>query len=632
VSQDVARPWSASDNPRAAWNVLLVSLDTTRPDHLETCGGAPVPTPALNRVAANGFVFSEMITPVPVTLPAHASLFTGQNPYRHGVRENVEYALPAGPRTLAEVFQENGYATSAFVAAFVLHRRFGLARGFELYQDALWGPEPGLGPQAVELPGDVVANRAASWLSEYSARRRNGSESRPFFLFVHFFDAHGPYRPPPRFAQAFPERPYDGELAYQDACLGKLLDALQASGEAGRTLVWVVSDHGEGLGDHGEPQHSVFVYDSTVRVVSILRPPPKDGLLAEGEPRLRIDAHTSLIEVAPTLLDLAGVTAGLPEAEGRSLRPLLEGGGAFAEPVYCETYSPRISYHWAPLLAVRTREWKYIRAPKRELYHLLSDPGEKTNLIDQRQAEADRLDGELSTILQLAQGSTTAARRAPTAEERERLRSLGYVGAGGVAPSESEDLPDPKDMMSAFEARYREITSLMRDRRFDEAARLAREAVRVDPFNNLLLYDLATALRGGGKLEEAGRAYREALRVQPQSPRSWQGWGEALLQGGDADSAVWAFSRGIDLLPSAPDCWIGRAGAFWEGGKPVTAKSDLDSALARGGNPAVVHGLLARLHRDALQDPKGYAEHLEIYARLCRTTPEAAAEKLPKVR
>ncbi|MBD3236321.1 MAG: sulfatase-like hydrolase/transferase, partial [Candidatus Eisenbacteria bacterium] len=258
-------PWDPTSESLERPNVLLISLDTTRPDRLAACGGGPVPTPALDRVLGDGFRFEEMITPAPNTLPAHASLMTALNPYAHGVRENVEHALPEEARTLAEQFHEGGYATAAFVAAFVLDRRFGLAQGFELYEDRLWGPEPGLGPQTVELRGGLVAERAIRWIGEYAAERRSGEETRPFFLFVHFFDAHAPYVPPPPHARIYADQPYNGELAYQDACLGRLLDAIEAHGEASRTLVWVISDHGEALGEHGEPQHSIFLYDSTVR-------------------------------------------------------------------------------------------------------------------------------------------------------------------------------------------------------------------------------------------------------------------------------------------------------------------------------------------------------------------------------
>ena len=206
-------PWDPTHEPFESWNILLVSLDTTRPDYLEACGGEKVPTPGLNRVAGDSFLFEEMIAPTPVTLPSHASLFTGLNPPGHGVRENTEYALPDGSTTLAGVFKDAGYRTAAFVAAFVMDSRFGLAQGFEEYHDRMDGPEPGLGPASVEVPGSIMASRATRWINEHAALRRGGEETRPFFLFLHFFDAHAPYRPPSPYDREYADSPYAGELA-----------------------------------------------------------------------------------------------------------------------------------------------------------------------------------------------------------------------------------------------------------------------------------------------------------------------------------------------------------------------------------------------------------------------------------
>lgn len=635
------RPWDPSQEAPGSWNVLLVSLDTTRPDRLAACGGGPVATPTLDRVLGEGFLFTEMITPAPNTLPAHASLMTGLNPYAHGVRENVEHALPPSARTVSEEFQESGYATAAFVAGFVLDRRFGLAQGFEFYEDRLWGPEPGLGPQTVELRGGLVAERAVRWIGEHAAGRRSGEETRPFFLFVHFFDAHAPYIPPPPYDRAYRGDPYNGELAYQDACLARVLDAIEAQGEAARTLVWVISDHGEALGEHGEPQHSIFLYDCTVRTVSILRLPPGSGRYAAGEPRLRIGAQTSLISVAPTLLDLLGIAAaagadGRALGEGRSLVPLLRGEPWDAEPTYCETLSPLITYNWAPLYAVRTTDHKYIRAPESELYDLSADPGEMRNIIADDPRRAVRLSDALDDYLRRSPAEDGGARRVPTAEERERLRSLGYISGSGPSDgggaSDAEALPDPKKMLAAFDVRYQEAKGLLHQRRFAEAAGILREALRVDPLNSALLLNLATALRGADQTDEASAAYREALRVRPDSPRAWHGWGQALLQAGKPDSALWAHGRSVALQPTSPDPWIGRAGAHWLQERFTDAAAELDSALARGADPILVHGLLARLYRDELGDSARAEPHLTIYARLRRAPREQAAAHLPRIR
>lgn len=664
------RPWVPGD--LSDTNVLLVSLDTTRPDRLAGAGGGPVPTPALDRVAGGGFRFLEMVSPVPITLPAHASLFTGLDPHRHGVRENTEYALPPHLPTLAEAMEAAGYRTAAFVAAFVMDSRFGLARGFETYQDRLDGPEPGLRLGQVELPGAIVATRTAAWIHDHARRRRTGDEDRPFFLFTHFFDAHAPYRPPATFAAQHPESPYHGELAYQDQVLGQVLDALEASGEAARTLVWVVSDHGESLGEHGESTHSLFVYDATLRAVSVLRPPPEDGRFLAGPVRMDLRASSSLIDVPVTLASLLSVA---PEGfgrnlDGRDLSPLLaghampvatgderrrsrrdtseseasgEGTGetGLERTVYAETLSPYVSYHWAPLHAVRTPQWKFVRAPIPELYDLRADPGETNNLAAARPEVRARLEEALDRHLARANDSladraqsrddaASSARREATEEEKERLRSLGYLSGSPAEPDDEEPLPDPKRMVAFFNDRFQQAKNLLYAGRFEDAIDAFQGALRIDPLNNSIHLYLAGAYRQAGRYQEASGAYRGAIEIAPGSPRAWLGWGRALLAAGHADSAVAAFEQAISLLPTSPDHWVALGEAEYRRGRFREAAAALDSSLVRGGTTAWAHGLLARIYLEHLERPELGARHLESYARGAGIDPEAARGRLPE--
>ncbi len=615
--------------PPRTWNVLLVSLDTTRPDRLEACGGAPVATPALNRVLGDGVLFTEMIAPAPITLPAHASLFTGLNPHRHGVRENTEFALPAGSATVAAAFRDEGYATAAFVAAFVMDRRFGLDQGFEHYGDNLSGPEAGLTPYQVEIPGEIVAARAAGWIRDHAARRRATQETQPFFLFVHFYDAHAPYQPPAPYRNAFPGDPYAGELAYQDHCLGIVLDALEASGEAQRTLIWVVSDHGESLGEHGEATHSLFIYDCTLRAVSILRFPPADGALDAGAPRLTVTDPASLIDVAPTLCELCGFARAMRGVEGHSLLPRIRGTTDPERVLYCETLSPRISYNWAPLFGVRSASWKYVRAPQPELYNLREDAGELQNLIDDHPQRADTFSRTLDSFL-AHEAPSADAQRTLSEEERERLRSLGYLSSGGSETSRGADLRDPKEMVGFFLREYQRAKNLLYAQRYDEAASAFRQALQIDPLNNSLLLNLANALRFGGRPRDASYAYREALRIQPASPRTWKQWGDALLAAGEADSAAWAFRRAAELLPRSPDPWEGLGDALRQRRQAREAAAAYDSALARGGDEIRLHRRLAVLYGEQLGQPAKAIEHLDAYARLLGVSREEAARRLPR--
>ncbi|MBD3236617.1 MAG: sulfatase-like hydrolase/transferase [Candidatus Eisenbacteria bacterium] len=631
--------WRMPTRPPEGWNLLLVSLDTTRPDRLAACDGGPVATPALDRLRGGGFLFAEMIAPAPNTLPAHASLFTGRNPYLHGVRENTEHALGPQQVTLAERLSAAGYETAAFVAAFVMDARFGLGQGFGLYEDRLSEPESGLAPFAVELRGEIVAERAARWLFDYAGRRAQDAGQPPFFLFVHFYDAHAPYQPPPHHAAAHPGRPYEGELAYQDVCLGRLLDALEATGEAPRTWVWVVSDHGESLGEHGEATHSLFVYEAPIRVVSILRPPPPDGRYRAGAPHARCTSGTSLISVPPTLLEIAGVPLARTAAEtgdarsterieGRSLLPWMEGAELPSDPIYCETLSPWISYHWAPLYAVRTPQWKYIRAPEAELYDLERDPRERDNLIAERPARAAELAGVLEAYLSSAGEADGDARRVATEAERARLRSLGYIASESRAAPEA-DRPDPKRMVRFFHTRYQTGKNLLYRGRYDEAARALREALQLDPLNNSLLVYLGTALRESGRPEAASRALRQAVGLQPASPRAWNGWGRSLLRCGRPDSARWAHEQARRLIPNSPEAWMGLGDVNLHLGQYAPAAAAYDSALARGGDAAYLHGLLARLYRERLHDPTAAERHLRAFARLRGVDARGAAAQLP---
>ena len=346
-------------------NVLLITLDTTRADRLGSYGYSGASTPNLDRLAAAGVRFNRALSSAPLTLPAHASVMTGRHPYTHGVRNNGHFTLAADVPTLAAAFEAAGYETAAFVSSFVLDRQFGLARGFTRYDDALdEAPAGGMTSLELERRGDRTVAAASDWLASRSSR----TATQPFFLWVHLYDAHHPYVPPSPFREQFAGRPYDGEVAFDDALVGALLQ--RAGFGSATTMVVVAGDHGESLGDHGESTHGLFVYEAALRVPLIMAGP---GLAASV-----VSEPVGLIDVAPTILDIAGLGA-LPNADGRSLRALMTNGGAGEEapPVYAETYFPQFFMGWSPLRTIQTGRWKFIEAPEPELYDLLADPAEK---------------------------------------------------------------------------------------------------------------------------------------------------------------------------------------------------------------------------------------------------------------
>ena len=352
-------------------DVILITIDTLRADHLGSYGDARAATPVLDRLARSGTRFAHVVAPVPLTLPSHASLLTGVTPLAHGVHDNVGFALGPAIPTLAERFKTAGYETGAFVSGAPLDRASGLARGFDTYDDRM--------TRNVERRADETVAAVGEWL-----RQDSGAHTRPLFLWVHLFDPHAPYEAPEPFGSRFAERPYDGEIAFVDAQIGVLLDDVKRARPDRRAIVAVTADHGEGLGEHGEPTHGLFVYDSTIRVPLILE--------GAGVPvRLDVQRMAQLIDVAPTLLDIAGVAA-LERIDGTSLRPSMNNGAAAAaEPAYVESRFGRMCCGWAPVHAWRDGRWMLIDVPKVELYDLSADPGQLHNVAADQPSTIDVL-------------------------------------------------------------------------------------------------------------------------------------------------------------------------------------------------------------------------------------------------
>jgi arylsulfatase A-like enzyme len=407
-------------------SVLLVTIDTLRADHVGAYGYAAARTPTLDRLAAAGVRFEQAVSPAPITLVSHASLLTGKIPPRHGVRDNGAYRLRDEHVTLPERLRQAGFATGAFVGAYVLDAAFGLAQGFDVYDDRMTGERSGSIGYA-ERSAAAVADAASAWIRELPPEQS-------FFAWIHFYDPHANYTPPPGFAAAFPGRPYDGEIAYADFHLGRVLEALASRPEHAETLVVVTSDHGESLGEHGEPTHTHFVYDATQRVPLILSGP--------GVPRGAVVAsQVRLIDVAPTVLDLLRLPP-LEGTQGVSLVPVMRSGAAPPADAYVETLAPR-NMGWSPLVGLRSGGWKYIRAPRPELYELSEDPGERVNRISERSDEAARLRERLDAMLDEARRSHSTARvgsawkRWATWRRAERAPTTRSPSTGSIRRTES---------------------------------------------------------------------------------------------------------------------------------------------------------------------------------------------------
>jgi choline-sulfatase len=578
--------------PRERPNVLFVTIDTLRADRLGCYGHAAAVTPALDALATRGVRFATAIAHVPLTGPSHASLLTGRTPLGHGFRDNGGYVLPPQVKTAAEDFGQAGYRTAAFVSGFPLDRRFGFDRGFETYDDHLPKGNDRRRTPYVERLADATTDAVIRWLGAPTA-----AGASPFFLWVHYYDPHAPYEPPGALAERFRDSPYDGEIAFVDAQLARLLRALEDKGTLSRTLVLVTADHGEGLGEHGEATHGLFVYDATLHVPLILAGP---GI---GAGRVSTTVARG-IDLLPTLLDYAGVPPRA-DLEGRSLRPAAEGREMSDAPAYAESLYPEREFGWAPLHAWRTARHKFIEAPRPELYDLEADAGERTNKAAEEPARVE----ELRRILQSA-----VSRPAPSAaaevdpETAERLRALGYVSGGRAPPPPGAARLDPKDGirlmprinrgMSAAridpELAIRELSAVLAE---DPGLLIARRTLavayaaggrhdqavaelrRLEKDGQLTAEDaivLGDNLRFSGRLAEAVAVLERAARENPKFPQPWLSLAEVHVKEHKNAEAAAAYQRALALVPDHIEALRGL-------GDLALLEGRLDEAAARYG-------------------------------------------------
>jgi choline-sulfatase len=481
-----AAPLSISGRPP----VLLITLDTTRPDHLEPYGAADAETPALAGLARDGIVFEHAFATAPVTAPSHASILTGLYPPRHGVRNNLTHHLGDGIPTLADRLSAAGYRTAAFVSAIVLEARYGLDRGFEVYDDEIRAAGASRESRmTTERRAADTADRALAWLDGL------GGEN-PFFLWVHFYDPHLPFSPPSPWAERFADRLYDGEIAYMDTQVARLLQHPRVAG--GDALVVAMGDHGEGLGEHGEEAHGLLIYDSTIRVPWLMR-------LPGGPSGLRVEAPVSQVDLVPTLIELLSLepAPGSPELEGRSLLPLLAGGGSLPERLlFAESEVPFFSYGWARLRSAYQWPLKLIDAPTGELYDLERDPGETRNLAPESSADTRRLAAAIESWAGADTGAGSTVGVDPEAEAQ--LRALGYL-AGDTQRPAGEGRGNPVELMPVHDE-LQVVGTMLAEGRPREALERVRVALAMDPDNLAALRDLSRALTQLGRLDEAAAA------------------------------------------------------------------------------------------------------------------------------
>ena len=516
-------------------NILLISVDTLRADRVGAYGYKGAHTPTLDRLAAEGVRFADATAHAPLTLPSHAAMLTGRYPGAYGIRLNGMGALPAGATTLAERLKSSGFQTAAVVASAVLSRGFGLDQGFDDYDDRIAvGASDIVSVAEVQRSADRVTAAARAWLA---------GRTGPWFLWVHYYDPHLPYAAPAKFQALTPGRPYDAEIAFTDAQIGELLKSV----DRGRTGVIVTADHGEALGDHGEPDHGFFLYDATLHVPLIVAAPALKPLVVTEQVR-----H---VDLPSTIVELAGGPASRSASEdGESLVALMKGGKRRDVPVsLAESWYPKYHFGWSELRSVRVGEWKYIAAPRPELYDLRTDKDEGKNIVSARATVAGRLAADLASITAGFGPAADTRPAQPDPAAVQRLQALGYLGSFSPAASSSTQ-ENPKDHVEVYR-QYRELFNralslLGRNRAADAAAALQRLVkMNVRAFEAHLY--LGNAYAALGKAQAALGEYDAAAQLNPSLSTPHIEAAKVLSNSNDHAAAIVRARKGAELAPES---------------------------------------------------------------------------------
>ena len=491
-------------------NVILITMDTTRADHIGCYGYPGAQTPHLDALAQRGVVFEQAATSSPLTLPAHSTILTGMYPTYHGVRINGNTALSEEQTTMAEVFSKRGYQCGAFIGAFVLDGRWGLNQGFQRYDDRFdLKKYKHIDLGAIQRPGDQVMDAALSWLE--------GQKSQPFFAWVHLYDPHTPYEPPEPYRSEFGPRGlaglYDGEIAFMDEQIGRCVAWLETNGLDKKTILILIGDHGEGLGSHGEGTHGYFIYDYALHVPFIVVAPFEE---LRG---VRVPTQVSAVDVFPTVLELAG--SGPPvKVQGQSLlRPMFRPSQKAGGYAYSESMTPNLQFGWSALHSLRTPQYKYIDSPRAELYDLTLDAGEQTNLLGNAPDIAREMKAELDRVIAETSQDAPAPQAANLDKETmERLSALGYIGAPVSAKKATGrgPLADPKDKLTVFLA-VTAAGELVQEDKYAEAAARIEAALQEEPMIPQALLVLSTCYVELGRTEEAKAKLELILKEDPES-------------------------------------------------------------------------------------------------------------------
>jgi arylsulfatase A-like enzyme/Tfp pilus assembly protein PilF len=625
-------------------NLLLVTLDTTRADRIHAYGFDGIETPNFDRLAREGVLFEQAVSPAPLTLPAHSSIFTGLFPPAHGVRDNGGFFLDDKQTTLAERLQARGLTTGGFVGAYVLDHKWGIAQGFQTYFDDFdLSKYQSLSLGSVDRPGNEVADHALAWLDRVGSKR--------FFGWVHFYDAHSPYDPPEPYKSRYAGHPYVGEIAFVDSQVGRLLGYLDAHHLDRNTVVVVMGDHGESLGEHGEATHGFFVYQATMHVPLVIRA-PYDAMAGR-----RVADTVRSIDILPTALELLGV-ASSEHFEGASLVPLMTGvKKELGLAAYSEAIYPRFHFGWSDLRALTSGRFKFVAAPRPELYDLAQDPGETHNLYPERQALGDRMNQELVALEQRMSATAAAPKAAVEVDPdaRARLAALGYVGTFVTAlPADRAGLAglaDPKDKIQLFnlmtqaretarhdkesddglDALERVVAAdpkvidawfmlgneYYRRRQFARAIDQFKRALELKPDYDLVVINMANAYRALGRDQEAMIGYRRFMELDPKNAQIRYELAQILIDSGKLDEARQELTQALAIEPKLAAARNALGVLALRRGDLAGAEREIRAAIDEKPDVRLAHYNLALLAEQQGDLPRAIAEYnkeIELHA------------------
>jgi arylsulfatase A-like enzyme/Flp pilus assembly protein TadD len=574
--------------PEPPRNLILVTIDTLRADRLACYGATDVETPNLDRIAREGALAPRVTAHVPLTRPSHTSLFTGMLPTRHGIRDNISPArLPDVP-TLASVAKAAGFRTAAFVSSIVLASGGGFERGFDVYSEDLARSSDEL-PFLNELqrPGEDTLKEAVGWLGSNRDAR--------LFAWIHLYEPHEPYEPPEPYRTRYADRLYDGEVAWSDELVGRLDDELGKLGLRENTLLVVTSDHGEGLGEHRETLHGFFIYETTLSVPLLVRGP---GVA----PGTRVESLVQTVDLFPTVVDMMGFE---PEANaeraGASFASALRGEAYRNDPVvYAESLVPLLHFGWSDLRAIRRGKWKYIQAPRPELYDLEADPMEIRNLVDSQPDLAKGMKGALGEELDRERAVSASEVSSVPQELLDKLGALGYVGSAAPVTSSSPGA-DPKDKIEEFRLAnelIREGILLLHERKYEESVERYQKLLELEIESFEIHLNLARGLLALGRFGQAEAHFQEASRRLPSQVEAWEGLAQARAGQGDGKGALAALDEGEAALPGNAALHRHEATLLAQMGRREEARQEYATAIELAPKDALLRARLGELLRD----------------------------------